>query len=61
KGYISAKGLGVMDATAASLCMDNNIPLIVFDLNQEGNIKRAVFGEKIGTYIGGDNNAKRPD
>lgn len=55
------KGLGVMDATAASLCMDNNIPLIVFDLNQEGNIKRAVFGEKIGTYIGGDNNAKRPD
>lgn len=55
------RGLGVMDATAASLCMDNNIPLIVFDLNKEGNIKRAVFGEKIGTYIGGDANAKRPD
>jgi len=47
------RGLGVMDATAASLCMDNKIPLIVFDLNNEGNIKRAVFGEKIGTYIGG--------
>lgn len=47
------KGLGVMDATAASLCMDNKIPLIVFDLNVEGNIKKAVCGEKIGTYIGG--------
>ncbi len=47
------RGLGVMDATAASLCMDNKIPLIVFDLNKEGNIKKAVFGEKIGTYIGG--------
>lgn len=47
------RGLGVMDSTAATLCMDNKIPLIVFDLNNEGNIKRAVFGEKIGTYIGG--------
>lgn len=53
------RGLGVMDATAASLCMDNKIPLIVFDLNQEGNIKKAVFGEKIGTYIGGELNGKR--
>lgn len=52
-------GLGVMDATAASLCMDNKIPLIVFDLNEEGNIKKAVFGEKIGTYIGGELNGKR--
>ncbi|MDD3653059.1 MAG: UMP kinase [Desulfotomaculaceae bacterium] len=50
------RGLGVMDSTAASLCMDNRIPLIVFDLNNEGNIKRAIFGEKIGTYIGGDFN-----
>lgn len=55
------RGLGVMDATAASLCMDNELPLIVFDLNTEGNIKRAVFGEKIGTYIGGELNAKRTD
>ncbi|MDD4335497.1 MAG: UMP kinase [Desulfotomaculaceae bacterium] len=47
------RGLGIMDSTAASLCMDNRIPLIVFDLNVHGNIKRAVFGEKIGTYIGG--------
>jgi uridylate kinase len=53
------RGLGVMDATAASLCMDNKIPLIVFDLNEEGNIKKAVFGEKIGTYIGGELNGKR--
>ena len=50
------RGLGVMDSTAASLCMDNNIPLIVFNLNKEGNIKRAVFGEKIGTYVGGEFN-----
>ncbi|MDD4168700.1 MAG: UMP kinase [Desulfotomaculaceae bacterium] len=47
------QGLGVMDSTAATLCMENKIPLIVFDLNNEGNIKRAIFGEKIGTYIGG--------
>ena len=49
-------GLGVMDSTAASLCMDNRIPLIVFDLTEVGNIKRAVSGEKVGTYIGGDLN-----
>ncbi len=46
------KGLGVMDSTAASLCMDNGIPIIVFDLTQEGNILRAVMGEDIGTYVG---------
>ncbi|MGI6435414.1 MAG: UMP kinase [Syntrophomonadaceae bacterium] len=45
-------GLGVMDSTAASLCMDNNIPIIVFDLTQEGNILKVVLGEKIGTYVG---------
>lgn len=48
------RGLGVMDATAASLCMDNGIPVIVFDVREQGNIRRAVLGEKIGTYIGGD-------
>jgi uridylate kinase len=53
------RGLGVMDATAASLCMDNKIPVIVFDLNQHGNIKKVVFGEKIGTYIGGEFNGHR--
>lgn len=53
-GYIDVlnKGLGVMDSTAASLCMDNGIPIIVFDLTQEGNILKAVMGEDIGTYVG---------
>lgn len=46
------KGLGVMDSTAASLCMDNRIPLVVFNLNQQGNIKRAVMGEVVGTQVG---------
>lgn len=46
------KGLGVMDSTAASLCMDNNIPLIVFNLNEKGNIFKAVMGENVGTYVG---------
>ncbi len=47
-------GLGVMDSTASSLSMDNNIPMIVFNISKEGNIKRVVLGEKIGTMIGGD-------
>ena len=46
------QGLKVMDSTAISLCMDNNIPLIVFDMMTPGNMKRAVMGEKIGTYVG---------
>ncbi|MFY9187826.1 MAG: UMP kinase [bacterium] len=46
------QGLGVMDSTAASLCMDNNIPLLVFGISTSGNIKRAVMGECIGTTIG---------
>jgi len=46
------KGLGVMDSTAASLCMDNGIPIVVFDLTQRGNILKAVMGEPIGTYVG---------
>ena len=47
------KGLKVMDATAISLCMDNNLPIIVFNLNQDGNIKKAVMGKKIGTVVTG--------
>ncbi len=47
------KNLGVMDATAASLCMDNQIPLIVFGLNKSGNIKKVIMGEKIGTLVKG--------
>ena len=46
-------GLGVMDSTASSLCMDNDIPLLVFNVTVEGNIKRAVSGEEIGTIIRG--------
>ncbi len=45
------KGLKVMDATAVSLCMDNQLPIIVFNMNKEGNIKRVVLGEKIGTVV----------
>jgi uridylate kinase len=45
------KGLQVMDSTATSLCMDNNIPILVFGLDCPGNIKRAVMGEKIGTLV----------
>ena len=45
------KGLKVMDATAVSLCMDNKLPIVVFNLNKEGNIRRAVLGEKIGTLV----------
>ncbi|MGZ0049723.1 UMP kinase [Brevibacillus gelatini] len=48
------KGLGVMDSTASSLCMDNSIPLIVFNISEEGNIRRAVMGEKIGTLVKGE-------
>lgn len=47
------RGLKIMDATAISLCMDNNLPVIVFNLNRKGNIKRVVLGQKIGTVIGG--------
>jgi uridylate kinase len=47
-------GLGVMDATATSLCMDNNIPILVFDLARQGNIAKAVAGERIGTLVRGD-------
>lgn len=45
------KGLKVMDATAISLCKDNNLPILVFALGPAGNIKRAVLGEPIGTRV----------
>ena len=50
------RGLKVMDATAASLCMDNKIPIMVFNFNVEDNIIRAVLGERIGTLVGGKAN-----
>lgn len=45
------KNLQVMDATATSFCMDNSIPLVVFSISEDGNIKRAITGENIGTRI----------
>jgi uridylate kinase len=48
---VLARGLKVADATAISLCMDNGLPIVVFDLLTEGNIARAVRGEKIGTVV----------
>lgn len=47
------KGLKVMDATATSLCMDNNLPMIIFDMTCRGNIKKVVLGEQIGTIVKG--------
>lgn len=47
------EGLAVMDSTASSLCMDNDIPLIVFSIMEEGNIKRVIEGENIGTVVRG--------
>jgi uridylate kinase len=45
-------GLQIMDSTALTLCMDNNIPIVVFDMNVPGNIRRVVMGEDIGTLVG---------
>ncbi|MCX8117221.1 MAG: UMP kinase [Desulfobacterota bacterium] len=47
------KQLKVMDATAISLCMDHQIPIIVFNLKEQGNIRRVVLGEKVGTRVKG--------
>lgn len=49
---VISKKLQVMDATASTLCMDNDIPLVVFSIVEEGNIKKAVCGETIGTVVG---------
>ncbi len=48
------QGLEVMDSTATSLCMDNNLPIIVFDLTTSGNIQRVVCGDQIGTVVKGE-------
>ena len=49
------KGLSVMDSTAISLCMDNNLPIMVFNLKGKDNISKVALGKKIGTMVGGDN------
>ena len=46
------KGLAVMDSTAISLCMDNHMPIIVFNMNVPGNLERVVFGEQVGSLVG---------
>ncbi|OGD87464.1 UMP kinase [Candidatus Curtissbacteria bacterium RIFCSPLOWO2_02_FULL_40_13b] len=51
KQALTDKQIEVMDNSALSLCMDHNIPILVFDLNKEGNIQKAVAGEKVGTHI----------
>lgn len=54
------KGLKVMDSTAISLCMDNNLPIIVFDLKGRGNIRKILGGKKVGTLVkGGTSDASR--
>jgi uridylate kinase len=54
-GYLDIirRRLRVMDATAISLCRENNMPILVFNINKHGNIKRAVLGEKVGTLVHG--------
>lgn len=49
---VLTKNLKVMDATAISLCRDNSMPIIVFDMQKKGNIRNAICGKKIGTYVG---------
>jgi len=45
------KNLKIMDMTAFTLCMENKLPIIVFDMHEEGNLKRLVCGEKVGTLV----------
>ena len=56
------RGLQVMDSTAISMCMDNNLPIIVFNIMKKGNIKKILEGEKIGTLVsGGKTDAPRAE
>ncbi len=52
------KGLSIMDSTAISLCMDNNLPIMVFNLKGKGNIRKIIEGKKIGTLVRGNNGAR---
>ncbi len=53
-GYEEAieRKLRVMDLTAFAVCMENDLPIVVFDISVAGNIKRAVLGDPIGTFVG---------
>jgi uridylate kinase len=48
---ILQRNLRVMDMTAVSLCKDNDLPMIIFSMNQPGNIRRAIAGEKVGSLV----------
>ena len=48
---LNNKDINVMDSTATTLCMDNEIPIIVFDINKHGNLKKVIEGKKIGTVV----------
>ncbi len=48
---VLARGLKVMDATAISLCMDNDLPIVVYNLREAGNLRRVIMGEKVGTTV----------
>jgi uridylate kinase len=48
---VLSRGLKVMDTTAISMCMDNSLPIIVFNLNVPGNLKRVILGEKVGSLV----------
>jgi uridylate kinase len=50
------RGLEVMDSTAMALCMDNKLPIIVFDMTVPGNIRRVAFGDPIGTIVERESN-----
>jgi uridylate kinase len=54
------RGLEVLDNTALTLCMDNRLPIVVFELMREGNIKRVICGESIGTLVGGTSKGATP-
>ena len=55
-GFLEAieRGLKVMDSTALSLCMDNDLPIYVFNMAESGNVSRIVSGERVGTIVSGD-------
>lgn len=51
---IYARGLKVMDLTATTMCMENDLPIVVFDMDHSGNLQRVLTGENIGTYVGNE-------
>jgi uridylate kinase len=60
-GYIEVlnRGLQVMDTTAISLCMDNKLPIVIFDLTRRGNIRRIITGEPVGSVVSSDASAPK--